>query len=267
MLIYDLSIRSLVTESGIPDTRKPSLVFGDRPTWEIRVMEAGEPADLSGVMAWTAAVADDLNPGTRPMCRTTSGISEEEGVVSVPLDTQTDTFAGATANRGPRVCLFELCGLDGDGGVVLRVAFHAVCRMEADPGAVGDLVPIEVTEMTSAQVQAIATGAAREEVAEIQQEIEQAKTDAEEAKRNQTDRIEVERFFSTDKRYCGAGLIVTKLADTTLASIALSLFVANLFGTSAGSFFVLYLLDAGKPSEEPFFIEFSDAADEEAPRD
>ena len=88
-----------------------------------------------------------------------------------------------------------------------------------------------------------------------------------EAKRNQTDRIEVERFFSKDKRCCGAGLIVTKLAGTTLASIALSLFVANLFGTSAGSFFVLYLLDVGMPSEEPFFIEFSDDSAEESPRD
>lgn len=87
-----------------------------------------------------------------------------------------------------------------------------------------------------------------------------------ESKRNQTDRIEVERFFSTDKRCCGAGLIVTRLADTTLASIALSVLVANLFGTPAGSFFVLYLLDVGKPSEEPFFIEFSDEVDGEAPK-
>jgi len=87
-----------------------------------------------------------------------------------------------------------------------------------------------------------------------------------EAKRNQTDRIEVERFFSTDKRCCGAGLIVTRLADTTLASIALSVLIANLFGTPAGSFFVLYLLDVGKPSGEPFFIEFSDAVDGEVPK-
>lgn len=88
------------------------------------------------------------------------------------------------------------------------------------------------------------------------------RTSKREAKRNQTDRIEVERFFSREKRCCGAGLIVTKLADTTLASIALSVLVANLLGTPAGDFFVLYLLDVGMPSEGPFFIEFSDAVAE-----
>ena len=42
------------------------------------------------------------------------------------------------------------------------------------------------------------------------------------------DRIEVERFFSLAKRRSGAGLIRTKLSETTLASIALSVLVANL---------------------------------------
>ena len=45
-----------------------------------------------------------------------------------------------------------------------------------------------------------------------------------------TDRIEVERFFSVSKRCYGAGLIMTKLEETTLASIALSVLVANKIG-------------------------------------
>jgi IS5 family transposase len=44
-----------------------------------------------------------------------------------------------------------------------------------------------------------------------------------------TDRIEVERAFSLGKRCYGMGLIRTKREDTTLASIALSVFVENLF--------------------------------------
>ena len=43
------------------------------------------------------------------------------------------------------------------------------------------------------------------------------------------DRIEVERAFSLSKRCYGMGLIKTKLYDTTLTSIALSVFVTNLF--------------------------------------
>ncbi len=44
-----------------------------------------------------------------------------------------------------------------------------------------------------------------------------------------TDRIEVERAFSLSKRCYGMGLIRTKLYDTTLTSITLSVFVTNLF--------------------------------------
>jgi len=50
------------------------------------------------------------------------------------------------------------------------------------------------------------------------------------ARKNDADRIEEERFFSVDKRCCGAGLIMTKLSKTTLGSIALAVLVANLFG-------------------------------------
>ena len=44
-----------------------------------------------------------------------------------------------------------------------------------------------------------------------------------------TDRIEVEHSFSLSKRCYGMDLIRTKLYDTTLTSIALSVFMTNLF--------------------------------------
>ena len=44
-----------------------------------------------------------------------------------------------------------------------------------------------------------------------------------------TDRIGIEREFSLEKHSYGLGLITTKLEQTQLASIALSVFVANLF--------------------------------------
>ena len=68
-------------------------------------------------------------------------------------------------------------------------------------------------------------------------------------RKNDVDRIEVERFFSRDKRCFGAGLIMTKLSGTTLGSIALAVLVANLFGAGL-SFFAFYFVDApdGVPS-------------------
>jgi IS5 family transposase len=43
------------------------------------------------------------------------------------------------------------------------------------------------------------------------------------------DRIEVERSFSLSKRCYNLGLVKTKLKETTMTSIALSIFVTNLF--------------------------------------
>ena len=75
-----------------------------------------------------------------------------------------------------------------------------------------------------------------------------------------TDRIEVERFFSIDKRCNGAGLIMTKLPETTLADIAMSVYVTNLFAIPTGNIFLLYLFDAGNLEEFQQFIILDDEA-------
>lgn len=56
-----------------------------------------------------------------------------------------------------------------------------------------------------------------------------AKTDKEQEYKDNTDRIEVERYFSRSKRCYDLGCIITKLEETQLTSIALSVFVSNLF--------------------------------------
>jgi IS5 family transposase len=58
---------------------------------------------------------------------------------------------------------------------------------------------------------------------------ETAKADRKIENQDNTDRIEVERTFSLGKRCYGMGLIRTKREETTLTSIALSVFVMNLF--------------------------------------
>lgn len=78
--------------------------------------------------------------------------------------------------------------------------------------------------------------------------------------KDNTDRIEVERFFSLAKSSYGAGLIMTKLQETTLHSIALSVFVANLFRTTGQKIFCLYFMDVGEAYGEHYFMEFVDAA-------
>ena len=57
---------------------------------------------------------------------------------------------------------------------------------------------------------------------------ETTKTDKQIEYQDNTDRIEVERRFSLTKRCYGMGKIMTRLEDTQLTSIALSVFVANI---------------------------------------
>jgi hypothetical protein len=54
------------------------------------------------------------------------------------------------------------------------------------------------------------------------------------------DRIEVERMFSLSKRCYNLGLIKTKLKETTMTSIALSIFMSDLFKIQSRAF--LYFL-------------------------
>ena len=56
-----------------------------------------------------------------------------------------------------------------------------------------------------------------------------AKVDKKQEYQDNTDRIEVERTFSLSKRCYGMSCITTKLEGTQLTSIALSVFVTNLF--------------------------------------
>lgn len=69
-----------------------------------------------------------------------------------------------------------------------------------------------------------------------------AKTDKKLEYQDNTDRIAVEREFSREKRCYGMGRIVTKLEETQLTSIALSVFVANLFKIQQRILYTLFYL-------------------------
>ena len=66
----------------------------------------------------------------------------------------------------------------------------------------------------------------------------------------------VERAFSLSKRCYGMGLIRTKLYDTTLTSIALSVFVTNLFKIQSRILFTfLWLLELLTHQSDDFELE------------
>ena len=73
-----------------------------------------------------------------------------------------------------------------------------------------------------------------------------------------TDRIEVERFFSTEKRCNGAGLIMTKLEETTLSSIAMSVLVTNLFAVDLTGILLLFFSDNISSEKTEHYIMIDD---------
>ena len=79
-------------------------------------------------------------------------------------------------------------------------------------------------------------------------------------KQDNKDRIEVERFFSLDKRCNGAGLIMTKLEETSLSTIALTVLVTNLFATPMDTFFVFYFAEVTEAGGLCHFLEIEPAA-------
>ena len=60
---------------------------------------------------------------------------------------------------------------------------------------------------------------------------EKSKKDLKISSKDNSDRIEIERYFSTAKRRNGMGQINRKRKDTSLSTIAMSVLVTNIFGT------------------------------------
>lgn len=80
--------------------------------------------------------------------------------------------------------------------------------------------------------------------------------DKKKRRQDEIDRIEVERFFSKSKRTCGAGLIRTRLEDTTLSTIMMSILVANLFSIPWPSFFCLVFVGSQSDTYSYDFFQF-----------
>ena len=63
------------------------------------------------------------------------------------------------------------------------------------------------------------------------QDSKMIKKDRKRIAQDNTDRIEVERYFSTAKRRNGMGLINKRRKDTSMSTIAMSVLVTNIFGS------------------------------------
>ena len=172
-IIYDLAKKRFLDSFGL--TRNgftPTLAYGEKPIWRIELVDTsrndGTP-DVSRVSAWRSAIDTDFRTATSPMCRTTEGIVQAQGnfgvAVLVPIDSATERYLEVCDGRRSTACWFELAGLDAAGDTVFYVSFPISALFPIDPSASGDVVPVEVTDLTRTQVEAIAKAASADALA------------------------------------------------------------------------------------------------------
>ena len=172
-IIYDLAKKRFLDSSGL--TRNgftPTLAYGEKPIWKIELVDTsrndGTP-DVSRVSAWRSAIDTDFRTATSPMCRTTEGIVQAQGIfgvaVLVPIDSATERYLEVCDGRRSTACWFELAGLDAAGDTVFYVSFPISALFPIDPSASGDVVPVEVTDLTRTQVEAIAKASSSDALA------------------------------------------------------------------------------------------------------
>ena len=168
-LTYNLASGTWLTPTGTAGTDwTPELNFGEAPDLTITIQ--GLPQGIALATAWQVAVAKDWQSTTSPMCRTTDGITctigDDTAVFSFAVDTATERFLRVVDGKGEGVyCSMQIVGIS-DGTPCCFVTMPWLCRPALDPhGSAGPLPPIPTTNMTEAEVEAIAEQAA-EDIAE-----------------------------------------------------------------------------------------------------
>ena len=138
---YNIDSACFVAPSGEKLTRcVPELFYQERAEWRI-ALRGGEnsAADLSGIVAWGAAVAAGFDADSAPMCRTLSdGIAADAatGTVTVTLDAATAEFLAAVDGISRKKAFFELYGLNASGERAIHLEFDITARMILDPDPV-----------------------------------------------------------------------------------------------------------------------------------
>ena len=140
---YDIDNAAFTDQSGEKLARcVPELFYQERAEWRIFLRDGENLVpDLSGVVAWGAAVAADFNAATPPMCRADLGditVDTATGMATISLDAATEEFLAAVDGAAVRPAWFELCGLDAAGRRAVNVFFEIRVRMTLAPDPEAD---------------------------------------------------------------------------------------------------------------------------------
>lgn len=135
---YNLDDAEFFSASGEKLPRcVPELCYQEHADWRIFLRTRDNlPRDLTGIVAWSAAVDCDFKAGSAPMCRTLAeGISADTatGAVTVRLDAATAEFLEVVDGSEQKDAHFELYGINSTGERVICLCFKIAARMTLDP--------------------------------------------------------------------------------------------------------------------------------------
>lgn len=182
-LYYNIEDAEFINESGEKLSRfVPELFYQENAVWRIFLRDReNRSRDLSGIVAWSAAVACDYDAETAPMCRVLpEDISADAGTgsVTVSLDAATAEFLAAVNGTAKRKAFFEMHGSNAAGDRELYLGFEIVARMILDP-APGVPQQIPETFATRLYVDLTAGNSAAAVSAALRQQLDELPTAAE----------------------------------------------------------------------------------------
>lgn len=158
-LYYNTTVQCRVDEFNTRIAAKPVIHFGACPTWVLHFYsgDAGDspvPIDLSDIVSWRAAVDSDWNSSTEPMCRTLAADIDSsrkaEGIISVPVNANTQRYLSVVDGKQSVAGWFELRGFNGSGNVAMVALLNITCSNSIDPdgGAAPGPVDNDTATMT-----------------------------------------------------------------------------------------------------------------------
>lgn len=169
-IYYDINTDKQIDSAGGNSFSSPNLKYQSHPTWRVYFKKVDKAAntvtavDVSTAVAWKAAIDDDFDHASEPMCRTLNeNIDSSQaalGIIDVLLDADTSPFATAIAAlEKKRQVFFELRGFDITAEEVHSVRIEIVALNIVDPNT-GDPPDPPSDYYTKTQVDAIAAGKA-----------------------------------------------------------------------------------------------------------
>ena len=115
-ILFDFDNDYRIDSSGIRKTDNVYLGYEETPSWELQIRTVSDSTlssvDLSTATTWAAAVDDDFDHDSDPMCRTLDADIDSSdsanGNIVVELDADTSTFETAIGTSRNKNCWFAV---------------------------------------------------------------------------------------------------------------------------------------------------------------